>query len=221
LSCAKRDIAAGDKSLRSAAEHIAAAIESGSTQVDAAATVGKSQPWVNRLLKWRSGGFSKGGPFAADNAKANISRTNKAAKSKPHETKSDARAKADFARAEAEKAKAEAAKVKAEAAKAKAERVRAKHAANEARTNARAEEARAKAEWKRRFHSWFDPNDEAASIPSSDRLLMVKALGMLGSIHDGEILNAARTVERLRQKLNATWEQLIVKASATRERKAA
>lgn len=40
LSIAKRDIAAGDLSLRSAAEHIAAAIEAGATQVDVAAIVG-------------------------------------------------------------------------------------------------------------------------------------------------------------------------------------
>lgn len=40
LSIAKRDIAAGDSSLRSAAEHIAAAIEAGATQVDVAAIVG-------------------------------------------------------------------------------------------------------------------------------------------------------------------------------------
>jgi hypothetical protein len=77
LSCAKRDIAAGDKSLRSAADHIAAAKEGGATQADVASTVGKSQPWVSRLLKWRDGGFKDGGPFADDNAKAKISRTNK------------------------------------------------------------------------------------------------------------------------------------------------
>lgn len=76
LSQAKKDIAAGDNSLRSAAEHIAAAIAAGATQSQAAHTVGKSQPWVNRLLQWKEGGFKQGGPFADDNAKAKISRTN-------------------------------------------------------------------------------------------------------------------------------------------------
>jgi hypothetical protein len=56
-----------------AAEHIAAAVEAGATQAEAAAKVGKSQPWVNRLLKWRAGGFKDGGPFAEDHARAIIS----------------------------------------------------------------------------------------------------------------------------------------------------
>src|SRR6476620_1467546 len=98
LSCAKRDIAAGDKSLRSAADHIAAAIEHGATQADVASTVGKSQPWVNRLLKWRSSGFKDGGPFTADNAKAKISRTNKSSAPRPMPN-SEAWAKADQAKA--------------------------------------------------------------------------------------------------------------------------
>ena len=50
--------------------HIAAAIDLGTTQVEVAKTIGKSQPWVNRLLKWHDGGFAEGGPFAEDNAKA-------------------------------------------------------------------------------------------------------------------------------------------------------
>ena len=57
LSHAKRDIAAGTASFCSAANHIAAAIAAGATQAEAAAKVGKSQPWVSRLLKWRDGGF--------------------------------------------------------------------------------------------------------------------------------------------------------------------
>jgi hypothetical protein len=81
LAQAKRDIAAGEHSLRSAAEHIAAAVAAGATQMRVASAVGKSQAWVNRMLKWRTGGFDEGGPFAADNSKAKIiSRTNKSAK---------------------------------------------------------------------------------------------------------------------------------------------
>jgi hypothetical protein len=209
LSLAKRDIANGYNSLRSASEHIAAAIKTGATQADAAARIGKSQPWVNRLLLWRSGGFKDGGPFAADHAKEKISRANKSAKpnSKSNKTKSDARARADQA--------------KAEAAEARAEQARAKHAANEARAKARAERERTKAEWAKSFRDTFNGGDNTASIHSSDRNKMVKALGMLGSDHDGEILNAARMVERLRCKLNTTWDLLIVTASDVEERNAA
>ena len=76
LSHAKRDIAQGTASFRSAANHIAAAIKAGATQAEVAGKVGKSQPWVNRLLKWREGGFKEGSPFAADHAHAIISAAN-------------------------------------------------------------------------------------------------------------------------------------------------
>jgi hypothetical protein len=46
----------------------------------------------------------------------------------------------------------------------------------------------------------------------SARERLVKALGMLGSTHDGEVLNAARMVERVRHSLNMTWEELLVTA---------
>jgi hypothetical protein len=76
LSEAKSDIEAGNGSLRSAAEHVAAALALGATQAEVAAAVGMSQPWVNRLVKWQRSGFTKGGPFGADNAKKKISKTN-------------------------------------------------------------------------------------------------------------------------------------------------
>src|ERR1700752_2957118 len=76
LSHAKRDIGQGTASFRSAANHIAAAIKVGATQTEVAAKVGKSQPWVNRLLKWRENGFKEGGPFADDHARAIISAAN-------------------------------------------------------------------------------------------------------------------------------------------------
>ena len=72
LSAARRDIAAGEASMRSAANHIAAAVEAGATQAQAAKQVGKSQSWVNRLLKWRASGFEDSSPFTADNANAAI-----------------------------------------------------------------------------------------------------------------------------------------------------
>jgi hypothetical protein len=43
--------------------------------------------------------------------------------------------------------------------------------------------------------------------------LLIKALGMLGSKHDGEVLLAARKAEELRKKLGATWDELIVEAT--------
>jgi hypothetical protein len=62
LKAAKADIAAGTASFRSAAQHVAAAIKAGATQTQAADALGKSQPWVSRLLKWREAGFP-GNPF--------------------------------------------------------------------------------------------------------------------------------------------------------------
>ena len=47
----------------------------------------------------------------------------------------------------------------------------------------------------------------------SARERLVKALGMLGSDHDGEALNAARCVEKCRRSLNMTWDELIVAAT--------
>ena len=76
LSQAKRDIAQGTASFRSAANHIAAAVKAGATQAEAARAVGKSQPWVNRLLKWRENGFKGDSPFADDHARAIISAAN-------------------------------------------------------------------------------------------------------------------------------------------------
>jgi hypothetical protein len=76
LKLAKRDIAAGTASFRSAANHIAAAVKAGATQQEAAALVGRSQSWVNRLPKWREGGFKADSPFAEDHARAIISGAN-------------------------------------------------------------------------------------------------------------------------------------------------
>jgi hypothetical protein len=54
---AKAAIASGEKSLRIAAEDIAAAREQGATQRTIAAKIGKSAAWVNRLLAWRDSGY--------------------------------------------------------------------------------------------------------------------------------------------------------------------
>lgn len=92
LSAAKRDIANGDKSLRNAAEHVAAAVELGASQRDVAATVGKSAAWVNRLLLWRSSNFIASGPFADDHKAKKQRAAFSQAKPKLKAKKSEARA---------------------------------------------------------------------------------------------------------------------------------
>jgi hypothetical protein len=81
LRQAKHDLADAEKllrngmaSCRSAAEHIAAAIDQGATQCEVAKAIGKSQPWVNSLLKWFKAGDLDGstGPFAIASRQARI-----------------------------------------------------------------------------------------------------------------------------------------------------
>jgi hypothetical protein len=45
-----------------------------------------------------------------------------------------------------------------------------------------------------------------------DRGRLVKLLGLLGSDHDGEVLNAARQVERLRRDARLTWSDILAGA---------
>ena len=56
-SKARRAVAAGEHKFREAAECLAAAKKLGATQRTSAKAIGKSPAWVNRLLKWRSGGY--------------------------------------------------------------------------------------------------------------------------------------------------------------------
>jgi hypothetical protein len=58
-------------------------------------------------------------------------------------------------------------------------------------------------------------------LHSGPRELLIKALGMLGSNHDGEVLNAAHKAEELRRKLDMTWEELVISAGETKMRQAA
>ena len=53
--------------------------------------------------------------------------------------------------------------------------------------------------------------DEWRSV-SDSVIQLAKFLGMLGSNHDGEVLNAARIAERLRKKLDKTWVALLTGA---------
>jgi hypothetical protein len=76
LRQAKAAIKAGEKSWREAAKLIATAQDQGATQTQIATAVGKSQAWVNRLLKWHRGG-GKDSPFEADHAKRKLLAANK------------------------------------------------------------------------------------------------------------------------------------------------
>jgi multidrug resistance efflux pump len=124
------------------------------------------------------------------------------------------RERAQRARAEAETAKAEAAKAKAEAAKARAEAARARSENARARADARRAEQDA-------FANFFSGRRERKILHSGPRELLIKALGMLGSEHDGEILSAAHAAEAQRRKLGMTWEELLISADETEARKAA
>lgn len=74
LKEAARDIAAGERHYRAAADHIAAAQKEGATQRQIAEALAKSAAWVNELLKWRAGGCKGNSPFGASHAKAKAAR---------------------------------------------------------------------------------------------------------------------------------------------------
>jgi hypothetical protein len=48
-----------------------------------------------------------------------------------------------------------------------------------------------------------------SALPQAIRLQLSKILGMLGSLHDGEVVNAARQAERLRQKFKIQWSEIV------------
>jgi hypothetical protein len=215
LSRAKHAIESGETSLHAAAEDIAAAQAQGATQRQIAETLGKSVAWVNRLLKWRESGYQDDtafGPQAkASRTRAQCVQSSEQKTHKPATTTEQAQAAAAYAHAET--AKAEAAKAKADAQKAKAEAAKAKA---EARTARQQEKARAYSF----FRAAFGGNTSNKRIPNGARERLVKALGMLGSDHDGERANAARVVEKQRAQLGMTWDDLIVPADDARARAA-
>jgi hypothetical protein len=56
---------------------------------------------------------------------------------------------------------------------------------------------------------------EWGSVSNSDSVIqLAKFLGMLGSNHDGEVLNAARIAERFRKTLDKTWIALLTGAQS-------
>jgi hypothetical protein len=209
LSRARQKIDSGVVSLRGAAEDLAAAVDQGATQREIAKAVGKSVGWVNGLLKWRKCGYPDDTPFGpqskASREGARVQATERTQKTKKSDARSD-QAEAAAAHARAETAKAEAAKARADAEKATAEALRAKVEA----LRARAEAARAEADARAARARSNNPNKQ--KVHSGPRDLLVKTLGMLGSIHAGERDNAARGAERQRAKLGMTWDELIVRA---------
>ena len=57
--------------------------------------------------------------------------------------------------------------------------------------------------------------DQHRRGPAHDTARLEQLLGMLGSAHEGEILNAARLVERERQRLDKTWREILHKEQVT------
>jgi hypothetical protein len=210
LKDAKCAIEDGESSLKQAAECIAEAQNQGATQREIATSVRKSAAWVNQLLKWRSDGY-KGTAFGSAKAeqRAAFRQSEQKEKSRPVTTEEQARVEQARVEAKAERARERAAKAEAE---------RAKHERKKTEANAR--RAREEARPARERASWGRWTGGAAEIHSSSRTLLVKALGMLGSDHDGGILAAARTAEQQRRKLNLTWDELIVEAAAEVKRAA-
>ena len=48
-----------------------------------------------------------------------------------------------------------------------------------------------------------------SAISSADRLTLAKVLGMLGSAHDGEVVNAARKAHELLAAKGVTWPAVL------------
>lgn len=208
LRGAKIAIDAGENHLHQAAEDIAAASERGATQRKIADVVGKSAAWVNGLLKWRLAGYpaTAFGPQRAAN-RAAFRQSEQKTERKPA-TDSE-RARAQTTRAEADKAKAEAASAKAKADEARAKAKKAKEEAAKARADAR----KARSDRDKAFARAWGGDRMRADIDSGSRDRLVKFLGMLGSDHAGERDTAALMVEKLRKKVNMSWDQLILQAA--------
>jgi hypothetical protein len=170
---AKTAIASGEKSLRIAAEDIAAARQQGATQRTIAAKIGKSAAWVNRLLAWRDSGYI---------------------------------GDAAFGRAQRRRIGVQPAEHKAKSAA----------AGGAARNDSARGETKQRSNVQEPNFDWAWLGDELGNIVSgtisdTPRDVLVKTLGMLGSDHDGEIVNAARAAEKQRRKLGLTWDQLLIR----------
>jgi hypothetical protein len=80
-----------------------------------------------------------------------------------------------------------------------------KHMQDEIRKTA---ERQAKRDAKMRRDVERHTAERIAAFP--DRAIIIKTLGMLRNDNDGETLNAARAVERIRAKVGLSWSKLIV-----------
>ena len=188
LRRAESAIAAGERFMREAADYIAAAQAQGVSQRAIAARIGKSHPWVNRLLAWRAGGFL-GEAFNRAARKSLQSAGQPADQETRPETATSGHEPPP-------------------------------------RDGCTPADDDAVTEWWRRTNServrvnMFDFYGirRLRHAEAKDRELLVKALGMLGSNQPGEVLNAARLVEKQRRKLNIAWETMIIPASPDPER---
>jgi len=200
LSRAKQAIAAGEMSLRVAAEDISAAQKQGATQRQIAEAIGKSAAWVNRLLKWRESDYQDDTAFGAQSkaSRQRAKRVHSAEREMDSAATTSEQAQAAAARARAETAKAEAEKAKADARKSK-------------------EEARARAY----AQSSGTFSDDSKKLESGQRERLVKLLGMLGSNLAGERENAAVAVEKHRRILGMSWDELIIPDSVAVHARAA
>jgi len=216
ISQARRHIAAGEQSHRAAADCLAEAHTRGASQRDIADGVGKSVGWVNQLLQWRASGFVSSTPFGPA-SKASRQRR-QTVQSPEHGTARTANRRGSpadpslsRARAEADKAEAEAARARAEADKAQADTARAEAEAQKAKADAERAQAESRKAAEERLKQRLG-RATPHNISADTRDTLVKCLGMLGSDHAGERDNAARQAEALRNKLGATWDDLIVLA---------
>ena len=208
LSCARTEIAAGKEWYRKAAGYIAAAQAQGATQASIAKELGKSQPWVARLLRWHREGcvgeaFGRGHHRERERAdyypgnnqdlseddQAQVKAAQAAARKKDRKFLFDMFIDEMNRRVEAEK------KVK----RLEAENLKLLMANLQSGTQRPAAKAA--------------PAVSPIDHDTRDRL--VKFLGMLGSNGDGEVVNAARMAEDLRRTLKLTWPDLIVAAKDT------
>ena len=206
LSCAKTEIAAGEKSMRRAAEYIAAAQAKGAKQTAIAKELGKSQSWVNRLLRWHGEGCI-GDAFGRSHHRERVNYY----PGNNSELSEDDQARVKAAQAAAWKKDRKfllemffkemnrAGEAQERVKQLEAEKFKRLMADLQSETQRPAAKA--------------EPAVKAKPIDHEFRDRLVKLLGMLGSSGDGEVVNAARMAEDLRLKLKLTWPDLIVAAA--------
>jgi hypothetical protein len=188
---AKNLIAKGEKCLMQAAEVIAEVSQQGASQRQIAAEIGKSQAWVCRLLAWRAAGYADETPFGPE-SKAKRDRARDQAPDQPDTDQS------------ADQAEADQGEEKDDADEAETESDEGDHDQAPDDGDDEAETMRQEFKRARRAKAAGDRSMQAK------RILLAKALGMLGSNHDGEVISAARLAEKLRTDIGLTWLELIV-----------